>query len=294
MRTMDVSIIIVNYNTRQLTSNCIESIFKYTNGVSFEVILVDNASTDGSIDFFTNDERIIFISSKENLGFGRANNLGYKVAKGRYIFLLNSDTLLLNNAIKIFCDTMSNVDGNIACIGTLLRDKEMNVIHSYGSFPTIISVLKGTLDVYLFFLPKRRKNAAILTFPLEVDYVTGADLFIRRSVIEQLGLFDPDFFMYYEETEMQYRYHAKKYKSLIIDQPSILHLEGASGYSFSKSYKIEYFSTFGCFKYFKKTTPLFFYIVFRILFFLLRLVPVLLKPISMKNKLQYLYLLIRK
>ena len=106
MRTMDVSIIIVNYNTRQLTSNCIESIFKYTNGVSFEVILVDNASTDGSIDFFTNDERIIFISSKENLGFGRANNLGYKVAKGRYIFLLNSDTLLLNNAIKIFCDTM--------------------------------------------------------------------------------------------------------------------------------------------------------------------------------------------
>lgn len=123
MRTMDVSIIIVNYNTRQLTSNCIESIFKYTNGVSFEVILVDNASTDGSIDFFTNDERIIFISSKENLGFGRANNLGYKVAKGRYIFLLNSDTLLLNNAIKIFCDTMSNVDGNIACIGTLLRDK---------------------------------------------------------------------------------------------------------------------------------------------------------------------------
>ncbi|GHT72706.1 hypothetical protein FACS189456_1970 [Bacteroidia bacterium] len=88
---MDVSIIIVNYNTKQLTANCIDSVFHKTEGINFEVILVDNASTDGSKEHFRNDPRIQFIESDENLGFGRANNLGAKYAKGKYLFLLNSD-----------------------------------------------------------------------------------------------------------------------------------------------------------------------------------------------------------
>ncbi|UVV84289.1 glycosyltransferase [Bacteroides thetaiotaomicron] len=101
---MDVSVIIVNYNTKALTKSCIESIFSETCGIEFEVILVDNASSDGSKELFQIDERIIFIESNVNLGFGKANNLGYKYATGKYIFLLNSDTLLKNNAIKLFFD----------------------------------------------------------------------------------------------------------------------------------------------------------------------------------------------
>ena len=104
---MDVSIIIVNYNTKELTAACINSIFQYTEGVEFEVILVDNASTDGSREFFRKDTRIILIESEINLGFGRANNLGYEYSHGKYVFLLNSDTYLLNNAVKIFYDRMS-------------------------------------------------------------------------------------------------------------------------------------------------------------------------------------------
>ena len=90
---MDVSIIIVNYNTKDLTSQCIDSIYEKTQGVRFEIILVDNASTDGSKEVFEKDTRITYIYSDENLGFGRANNLGAKVAKGKYLFLLNSDTI---------------------------------------------------------------------------------------------------------------------------------------------------------------------------------------------------------
>ncbi|MCD8182770.1 MAG: glycosyltransferase [Bacteroides sp.] len=85
---VDVSIIIINYNTKELTLNCINSLFEQTSGVTFEVILVDNASTDGSVELFSNDERICFVSSKENLGFGRANNLGYNIANGNFIFFI--------------------------------------------------------------------------------------------------------------------------------------------------------------------------------------------------------------
>ena len=89
---MDVSVIIVNYNTQGLTSDCIESIIAQTSAVEYEIILVDNASTDGSKEVFAQDKRIKYIYSDQNLGFGRANNLGIREAKGRYLFFLNSDT----------------------------------------------------------------------------------------------------------------------------------------------------------------------------------------------------------
>ena len=89
---MDVSIIIVNYNTCQMTKECIDSVFERTFGLDFEIILVDNGSTDGSKSQFEKDSRITYVYSEFNLGFGCANNLGYKFAKGDYVFLLNSDT----------------------------------------------------------------------------------------------------------------------------------------------------------------------------------------------------------
>ena len=91
---MDVSIIIVTYNTLKMTNNCLESIIEYTQGINYEIILVDNASKDGSKDFFEKDLRIHYIYSESNLGFGRANNLGAKVAKGKYLFLLNCSFLV--------------------------------------------------------------------------------------------------------------------------------------------------------------------------------------------------------
>ena len=109
INAMDVSIIIVNFKTFLLTKNCIESIIAKTFGVEYEIILVDNASSDGSQEFFANDARIKFIEAGRNLGFGKANNLGVQQAKGDYIFFLNSDTLLLNNAIYEMCAIVRNI-----------------------------------------------------------------------------------------------------------------------------------------------------------------------------------------
>ena len=113
---IDVSVIIVNYNTLELTKQCVESLKAKTKGIQYEIIIVDNASNDGSQEYFRNDESIIYIYNKENLGFGRANNIGYRHSSGKYIFLLNSDTILENNAIKIFFDFMEQNPG-IGCAG---------------------------------------------------------------------------------------------------------------------------------------------------------------------------------
>ena len=100
-----VSIIIVNYNTKQLTLNCLKSIYEYTKDIDFEIIVVDNASSDGSVEAIRESFPIVnVIGSNENLGFGRANNLGAKYAQGKYLFLLNSDTLLIENSIKKLYD----------------------------------------------------------------------------------------------------------------------------------------------------------------------------------------------
>ena len=237
---MDVSVIIVNYNTKELTRNCIDSVFAQTSGVTFEVILVDNASTDGSVELFEKDKRIRFIESGGNLGFGKANNLGYQHAAGKYLFLLNSDTLLLNNAIKEFFLQMEQRDEPIACMGCLLVDAKCQSIHSYGNFMTLRNemIRKPLFYLHKYFSVKEGFDdnplRQIDDHCFEVEYVTGADLFMRKTVADQYGLFDPDFFMYYEECEMQYRYRKHGYFSAITDAPKVQHLVGGSDVS-SKS-----------------------------------------------------------
>ena len=233
---MDISIIIVNYNTKQMTAECIDSIFEKTKNVKFEVILVDNASTDGSKEFFEKDFRITYVYLKENLGFGKANNIGYKHASGKYIFLLNSDTLLINDAVNEMYCFMEETNNIVGCCGCVLQDKDGFPGTSYNKkFPTLLWILQENVlyaipKSSLFWNPYKHRNEHIQNekYPLFVDHISGADLFIRREVIEKCGMFDPDFFMYYEETEMQFRFHKKGYKSIIIDTPKIIHLCGAS------------------------------------------------------------------
>lgn len=280
---MDVSVIIVNYNTRQMTLNCIDSIFEKTEGVRFEVILVDNASNDGSVDFFRRDKRIVFVASPDNIGFGRANNLGYKYASGRYIFLLNSDTLLLNNALFLFVQAMDALPKKVACTGCRLRDDKGNIARSYLLQPTLWKSLQ--CFIYQRFLPESGKDMLDSNEPFEVEGVSGADMFIRREVIEECGLFDPDFFMYYEETEMQKRFLEAGYKLYILPEPSIVHLEGGSQVSIPNMNK-RLLSLRSVLLYHKKTRTSF--QLFRLLLFIGSL-PILLKTkYTLVERLKYL------
>lgn len=232
---MDVSVIIVNYNTLELTKNTIESVLEKTKGVTYEIILVDNASTDDSVEFFENNykDKIIFIKNNENLGFGRANNKGIEIAKGKYVFLLNSDTLLINNAIKILFDYMEKTVECGICGGNLY-DIDLKPTHSFlADLPYM--TLKTEFDSYLNIvsklyrkLRKKRKDFNYNDVPQKVGYITGADMMIRKKLLDKVGMFDNDFFMYSEEVELTYRIYKAGYTSFSVPQAKIIHLEGKS------------------------------------------------------------------
>ena len=221
---MDVSIIIVNYNTKQLLANCLTTVFEKTKGVTFEVIVVDNASTDSSEEYIK--ERypsVKWINSGENLGFGKANNLGAKSATGKYLFLLNSDTLLLNNAIRIFFDyAESHQHEGIGTFGSWLLDRNEKPNNAFGFFPCAKNEICYLLGKYQ--LP----SLSDITEEKEVDYITGADLFIEKRLFDKLDGFDKNIFMYYEETDLQYRLALHGLSRRIIPGPRIIHLEGGS------------------------------------------------------------------
>lgn len=221
---MDVSIIIVNYNTKQHLVECLATVFEKTKDVAFEVIVVDNASTDGSEEYIKKRfPNIKWINSGENLGFGRANNLGAKYASGKYLFLLNSDTLLLNDAISIFFEyAESHQHKKIGALGSWLLDKNEKPNNSFGFFPCVANEINYLLGKY--HLPTLND----ITKEKDVDYITGADLFIEKRLFERLDGFDINIFMYYEETDLQYRIALRGLSRKVIPGPCIIHLDGGS------------------------------------------------------------------
>lgn len=221
---MNVSIIIVNYNTKQLLSDCIDSIYRQTIGVDFEVIVVDNASTDESeVCICHRFPDIKWISSGENLGFGRANNLGVQYAKGEYLFFLNSDTVLCNNAVGIFYEyAQIHKNEKIGVLGARLLDDKLRPNKSYGNFPSPKN------EIYYLLEKLGIKNNMNILKNKDIDYVIGADMFIRKNIFKYFGGFDPKIFMYYEETDLQYRMANKGLIRRIIEGPQIIHLEGGS------------------------------------------------------------------
>ena len=220
---MDVSVIIVNYNTRQLLADCLRTVREHTLSCSYEVIVVDNGSTDGSELLVAEFPWIKWINAGANLGFGRANNLGAESATGKYLFFLNSDTLLGNDAVDIFFRYMEAHGGEVGAIGTFLTDATGKPALSGGSFPSVAMEWH-----YLFGFVFRRKAVPAVGEVCDVDMVTGADLFMPKSVFMRLGGFDPAIFMYYEETDLQLRMSRLGLKARLVPGAAIKHLEGGS------------------------------------------------------------------
>lgn len=233
---MDVSIIIVNYNTKELLRNCLLSIYEHTKDIKFEVIVSDNDSSDGSVDMIKNDfPQVVLIENDRNLGFGAANNRGQKIAKGKYILYLNSDTLLLNNAVKLFFDFWEKAeDQSIGALGANLEDNKGNIILSWEYFPSAKSEIKYCLlrvINYWCIKPLKKTNSNINKNNVkkykvgDVDFICGADLFVKNN---EMSIFDEDFFLYFEETNLQLQMAKKNLRRLLIEGPRIIHLQGGT------------------------------------------------------------------
>ncbi len=238
---MDVSVIIVNYHSAGMVIDCINSIFSKTTGITYEVIVVDNASGDGSVQKLagTFGDRIKVIESNQNLGFGKANNLGCQYARGNYVFLLNPDTILVNNAIKILHDELEeHPDYGVA--GGNLYMPDMTPAPSYCLFFDDLESEKKAASWQALLKSKVREKLGInkkapfaesfnrTGKPLQVAYIFGADMMMKKSLFDSVKGFDPDFFMYAEEEELTWRITQKGYQVVSIPDAKIIHLDGAT------------------------------------------------------------------
>jgi len=273
---IDLSIIVVSYNTCKLTSECIRSVVDNTKKTKYEVLVVDNGSTDGSVKTISalksRVTNLHIIKNKKNLGFAKANNQGLAIAKGRYILLLNSDTVIHDNVLGEMIGWMDKHEstGIASCA---LRNTDGSMQGTGGYFPTLISVFSWmTIQDLPFvdrlikpFHPMRQKSFAkgdaFYTKERDLDWVTGAFFLIRRGVFEDVGYFDEDYFMYTEETDYCYRAKRKGWKVKYLPKWSIAHHGGASGESWSHvipEYK-------GIKLFYKKHFPSWQYLVLRLL-----------------------------
>jgi hypothetical protein len=209
-------------------------VYQKTAGLSFEVIVVDDASTDESVQMVTKEfPQADLVAGKANVGYVRANNLGVERAKGKYVLLLNSDTYLLDNALKTLVDFMEAHPSTGAC-GCWLKNSDLSSQVSFGSYPSFLQAVVGATFLPELFpawrLPNRGVKPVVRSMePVEVDYITGADLLTRKSLINQMGLFDERFIAYCEETDFCYRVrHTARQSVTFVPSAVIIHLEGAT------------------------------------------------------------------
>lgn len=295
---MDVSIIIVNYNTLELTLQCIESVFKQTKDVDFEVILIDNASSDGSSDAIKRlSPQTIVIECNENLGFSRANNLGAEKAQGKYLLFLNSDTILLNNSIHVLFlfNEINSTKFKIGISGGILIDENRLETGSFGPLPSKILVLKSILGLLPRFTKMSPKETMYFhtNGHLEVGYVTGADMFISKSIFKDIGGFDANIFMYYEETDLQLRLKNANYHNFVINGTQIIHLEGASLSQVNFNNKKRLIVTKSMFYHFRKHSNYINFVIFKLFFLTIRLSTLFHCNYSWSEKKEYLLHIIK-
>ncbi|HVZ67356.1 MAG TPA: glycosyltransferase family 2 protein [Patescibacteria group bacterium] len=236
MKKVDISIIIVSFNTRDLTLECLLSIKRTIKKSSYEVIVVDNASSDDSVDAILklNDPHINLIRNEENLGFSKANNVGIKESSGCYVLFLNSDTVVYEKTIDGMIDFMDKNQevGASTCFVRLPNGKLDDAAHR--GFPTPWRALSHFTSLSKIF-PKSKTFAGYNMTYLptdkahEIEALAGAFMVVRRDAGEQVGWWDEDFFFYGEDLDFCYRLIEKGWKIFFVPEFEILHYKGVSG-----------------------------------------------------------------
>ncbi len=254
MNNLDLSIITPTYNTEAIIKNCIDSILKNTTNLKYEIILIDNGSTDGTLKTIRkiqkNTKKVRLVTNKKNLGFGRANNIGALKAKGEYLLFLNSDTVVVDNALTESVNILKN-HKEIGVFSCRLLNPDLTTQESGGHFPSLLNLFAWQFFIddlplldklipsihphkegFHFWdkLINRESVNKNSTFQDEKpDWVTGAFMMVPKKVFKEVGGFDKNIFMYTEEMELNYRISKLGYKTVSTNNPAIIHLGKASG-----------------------------------------------------------------
>jgi GT2 family glycosyltransferase len=219
---IELSIIIVNYNGMKYFQNCFDSIYDKLKAFSFEIIVLDNNSKDNSVSFIKeNYPNIILIASKINYGFGKGNNEAIKFAKGKYILLLNNDTILLDDitpALQLF-----KSDCSIGAIGINMLNAKKEYLHAVGKFPNIFNLFWMKLA---FNFNKDFKTGVFTKDLYEVDWITGSFILMPIAVFKEIEGFDEDYFLYVEDVDLCKKIAIKGYKRVFYSKLNYIHFVG--------------------------------------------------------------------
>jgi len=225
---MEISFIIVNWNTKDLLRGCLDSIAKTVGSLSYEIIVVDNASSDGSADMLAQEyPSVRLIANSENRGFGAANNQGFAVMKGKYALLINTDAVLTEGAVdKLWRFAEANPRAAIVCGQLLNADGSKQ--NSVAAFPTLLTLcLNTSLMEYLFpgRYPSKRYNHRE---PLEVESAIGACMMVRKQALTEVSYFDERYFFFFEETDLAFAMKRAGWSVYQVPDARIYHFQGGS------------------------------------------------------------------
>jgi GT2 family glycosyltransferase len=260
---LDISIIVVSFNTKALLLDCLASVFETVKGISFEIWVVDNNSTDGTAEA-TKElyPTIKIITNTENVGFAAANNQAFRQMCGNYALLLNTDTILTNGAVKQLYDFMeANPEAGMACGQLLnLNGSKQNSIANFPSLLTLLTNETALRILMPYRFPSKRRN---YISPIKVDSGIGACLMVRKEAIDDVGFFDERYFFFFEETDLAYRMKRNGWDVYFVPFARIFHAQGKTVGSGVNSRIMFYRSRYAFFKkWHRYSYPLLYFIVF--------------------------------
>jgi GT2 family glycosyltransferase len=230
---MNLTVIIVNWNVKNFLKGCLESIYRFTRGIEFEVFVVDNNSSDGSRDMVKADfPQVRLIENSQNLGFAASNNIALKECASEYVLLLNPDTELADNSLKAMVEYM-DAHAEAGCIGCKLFFGDGSLQHSCRTFPSIFTDLMDNLFLAWIFPRSTFFNSYRMGYwshdhVREVDVPAGACLMVRYDIIRSIGFFDTRFFLYYDEIDLCRRIKNGGWKIFFVPYMKIIHYSNKS------------------------------------------------------------------
>lgn len=231
---MKLSVVIVNYNVKHFLEQCLHSVYKAAAGIETEIFVVDNNSVDGSAQLIREKfPNLHFIENKENLGFSKANNQAIRMAKGKYILLLNPDTVLEEDTLKKVTDFMDS-HPDAGGLGVKMIDGKGNFLpESKRGLPTPQVAFYKMFGISKLFPKSKTFGKYHLSYLSEneiheVDVLAGAFMLLRKETLDKIGLLDETFFMYGEDIDLSYRITLGGYKNYYFPETTIIHYKGES------------------------------------------------------------------